>query len=169
FGIARLLDPSAPDTGPVTRTGLRLLTPEYASPEQRHGLPVTTATDVYSLGLVLYELLTGTRADPDRLRRPSTVAGHDAWRRRLRGDLDTIILRALAEDPERRYASADQLADDIDRHLQQLPVHARGESMRYRAGRFIRRHRGVVAAAALIVLSLVSGLGVALWQAGQAA
>lgn len=169
FGIARLLDPSAPDTGPVTRTGLRLLTPEYASPEQRRGLPVTTATDVYSLGLVLYELLTGTRADPERLQRPSTAAENDAWRRRLRGDLDTIILRALADDPERRYASADQLADDIDRHLQQLPVRARGDSMRYRAGRFVRRHRGVVAAAALIVLSLVSGLGAALWQAGQAA
>ncbi|MHB1170640.1 MAG: tetratricopeptide repeat protein [Longimicrobiales bacterium] len=169
FGIARLLDPSAPDTGPVTRTGLCLLTPEYSSPEQRRGQPVTTATDVYSLGLVLYELLTGTRPDPGRPRRPSTVASHHAWRRRLQGDLDTIILRALADDPERRYASADQLGDDIDRHLQQLPVHARGDSVRYRAGRFVRRHRGFVAAAALIVLSLVSGLGVAVWQADQAA
>src|SRR5690606_13330026 len=79
FGIARLLDPAAPDAMPLTRTGLRLLTPEYSSPEQRRGVPVTTATDVYSLGLVLYELLTDTRPDPERLRRPSTVASNHAW------------------------------------------------------------------------------------------
>src|SRR5690606_8890662 len=169
FGIARLLDPAAPDAMPLTRTGLRLLTPEYASSEQRLGQPATTATDVYALGLVLYELLAGTRADPERLHRPSTVATREDVRRRLRGDLDTIVLRALADDPERRYASADQLGDDIERHLGGLPVHARGDSVGYRTGRFVRRHRVAVAAAALVVLSLVTGLGAAVVQAERAA
>lgn len=169
FGIARLLDATQSETAPLTRTGLRLLTPEYSSPEQRAGLPVTTATDVYSLGLVLYELLTGQRADPQQLQRPSLAVGDDSLKRRLRGDLDTIILRALAEDSARRYASADQLADDIERHLQRLPVLARGDSVRYRAARFVRRHRGAVAAATLIALALVTGLGAALWQADRAA
>jgi eukaryotic-like serine/threonine-protein kinase len=168
FGIARLLDPAAPEALPLTRTGLRLLTPEYAAPEQRLGRPATTATDVYALGLVLYELLSGTRPDPQDIQRPSSAAGQEGMRRRLRGDLDTIVLRALAEDPERRYASADQLGEDIERHLNGLPVLARGDSVGYRAGRFVRRYQAPVAAAAVVLLSLVTGLGAALVQADRA-
>jgi serine/threonine-protein kinase len=180
FGIARLLDPAASDT-PRTRTELRLLTPEYASPEQLAGGHLTTATDVYSLGLVLCELLAGRRpASAAAPERPSAMAGSteaaalrgttpERLRRRLRGDLDTIVLRALAEDPAHRYPSAEQLLADVERHLAGLPVAARGDSVRYRAARFVRRNRAAVVGAALVAASLVGGLGAALWQAQNAA
>src|SRR5690606_16880546 len=198
FGIAKLLDDSAPDATPHTHTGVRMLTPEYASPEQVRGAPVTTASDVYALGMVLYQLLCGRRPyevirslapaeiervvleqDPappsvaiargdhaDAQTAPAAVAGRrgmspDALRRRLRGDLDTITLKALAKAPERRYGSALQLADDIARHLDGLPVTARPDSIAYRAAKFIRRHRTPVAAGALASLALVAGLSAA--------
>ncbi|MEM6288985.1 MAG: serine/threonine-protein kinase, partial [Bacteroidota bacterium] len=169
FGIAKLLDEAeGPET---TRTGLPNLTPEYAAPEQVTGAPVTTATDVYALGVLLYELLAGRR--PYAIERPTlagivdtlrtaqpgppSAAAPEAGRRALRGDLDTITLKALAKEPERRYRSADELGDDLRRHLGGLPVEARAPTPAYRIGRFVRRHTAGVAATAIGVLLLVAG------------
>jgi tetratricopeptide (TPR) repeat protein/predicted Ser/Thr protein kinase len=183
FGIAKLLrsEPGA-ETG-LTQTGLRVITPEYAAPEQVLGTPVTTATDVYALGAVLYELLTGRRAHqfdhwtPAEIARvvcgvdpapPSMVAPPDL-RGGLRGDLDTIALTALRKEPDRRYLTVEQLAGDIRRSLSGLPVTARPDTWRYRTTKFVGRHRLGVAAAAAIALSLVVGLAGTIWQARVAA
>ncbi|GMV04436.1 MAG: hypothetical protein AMXMBFR53_07160 [Gemmatimonadota bacterium] len=166
FGIGKLLDPGAwgADEG-ATRTGMRLLTPEYASPEQVRGEPVSVASDVYGLGVLLYRLLTDAspygeeartpteweravlEVDP---RRPSTAAGD----RRLAGDLDVIVLKAMRKEPERRYASVEALAEDLHRHLEGRPVLARGDSLTYRAGRFVRRNRVPLAAGLAVFLAL---------------
>ena len=160
FGIAKLLDPteSACTTG-MTPHSARFMTPDYASPEQMRGERVTTATDVYSLGMVLYELLTGRRGhvadDLPESKKPSAMA------KELDADLDNIVLTARREEPERRYASAAELSDDIDRYLQNLPVHARAESLPYHGGKFLRRHRAPVLAAgvtAVMVLALIAGV-----------
>lgn len=184
FGIAKLLaeDEGASPEGPLTRTGARVMTLEYAAPEQVRGDPVTTATDVYSLGVVLYELLTGKRPyalDPAHAfaaertvleQEPAlpSAAAQPELRRRLRGDLDAILLRALRKEPEARYASPEALLEDIRRHLNGLPVAARRGTRIYRARKFIRRNRWPVAASALVLFSLVGGLGTALWQAERA-
>jgi eukaryotic-like serine/threonine-protein kinase len=185
FGIAKLLSPDdgaapgAESRGQVTETGLHLMTPEYASPEQARGDVVTTASDIYSLGVILFQLLTGQR--PYRLpssrldeivrticdtpaARPSTVAAPTITRR-LRGDLDAIVLTALRKEPERRYASVAQLSEDVRLHLAGHPIVARPDTWRYRLSKFVRRHRVAAAAAALVAASLVGGLGVAVWQA----
>jgi serine/threonine-protein kinase len=183
FGIAKLLDPGvAGDTG-LTETGVRVMTPDYGAPEQLMGRPVTTATDVYALGAVLYELLSGRRAhrfehrtpvdiervvcqiEPDP---PSQVAP-EARRRRLRGDLDVIVLTAMRKEPERRYQTVEQLAGDIRRHLDGLPVAARRDTRRYRAAKFVGRHRLGFAASAAVVLALVAGLAGTVWQGLRAA
>src|SRR5690349_8188271 len=184
FGIAKLLRDAGPGESGLTVTGYRVMTPQYAAPEQVSGAPVTTATDVYALGAVLYELLTGRPAHrlesytPTEVERvicavepepPSAAVDDSALRRRLRGDLDTIILTALRKSPERRYATVDQLADDIRRHLDGLPVSARPDTFRYRAAKFVRRHRLGVGAAAALTLSLVAGLAGTAWQARVAA
>jgi eukaryotic-like serine/threonine-protein kinase len=184
FGIAKLLDEAAGDGDPRTRTGIRLLTPEYAAPEQLRGERVTVASDVYALGIVLYRLLTGRGPHAERrgtsglpantgegggVPPPSAVAPTPSLRRLLRGDLDTIVLQALAPEPERRYASVQQLLDDVERHLRGLPVTAQRDSVLYRARKFVRRHRAGVVAATLAVLSLLGGTGAALWQAERAA
>ncbi len=173
FGIAKLLQPpgSEAETAP-TVTLMRTLTPGFSSPEQILGKPVTTASDVYSLGVVLNVLLTGRSpyrraldSAENAIRevchteplRPSAAAAEAgaAEREPIGRDLDAIILRALRKEPERRYASVDQLADDIRRYLDGRPVLARGDDLSYRAGRFIRRHRLEVGAAAVLVLTLV--------------
>ncbi|MEM8930248.1 MAG: serine/threonine-protein kinase [Acidobacteriota bacterium] len=193
FGIAKLLDPDgASGARPaLTRAGTAAMTPELASPEQLRGELVTTASDVYQLGLLLYELLTGraahkiTRRTPVELfaavleripdppsvalgRTPDPESGDTATgdeiaalrnttptmlRRELIGDLDTIVLRALDKDVARRYGSVAELADDVERHLAGRPVSARADSVAYRVGKFVRRHRlGVAAVAATVTL-----------------
>ncbi|HET7584933.1 MAG TPA: serine/threonine-protein kinase [Gemmatimonadaceae bacterium] len=199
FGIAALLDDGAVHDGDgaargsaerITRTGFLMLTPEYAAPEQVRGEPVTTASDVYALGLLLYEMLSGVqpfrragRTTPELLRAiceeqpvPPSVAMQRApgdaasarLARRLAGDLDTIVLTALRKEPERRYHSAQELRDDIDRHLRGLPVRARGDALWYRTRKFLRRHRAAVAAAALAVVTLSAGVVATATQARRA-
>ena len=174
FGIAKLLPADDGQDAPVmTRTVSRAFTPEYASPEQLTGRPITVASDVFQLGLLLYELLTDQRphdlrdASPmaieraichEPTRRPSTVVGPErrALARQLRGDLDCIVEEALRKEPERRYPSVERLLDDVERHLAGRPVIARGDTAAYRAGRFIRRHPLGVGAAALGAVLLVT-------------
>lgn len=209
FGIAKLLDPNAWDVSlEHTQTGLRMMTPRYASPEQIRGESVTTATDVYSLGIVLFELLTGIHpylhiqsnrieieqaicdTDPHRPstvinrlntheRQDSTTGSMNAQeivsqrsesspkrlRQRLEGDLDTILLKALQKNPAQRYSSVEQFAADIRRHLDGLPVLAQPDSTWYRTRKFIKRQRGLVVAAGLIVLTLTGGISATLYQA----
>jgi tetratricopeptide (TPR) repeat protein len=171
FGLAKLVDPALAGEGLTSRM---MMTPEYASPEQIQGAPVTTASDVYSLGVVLYEVLTGERPyhitssslhDLERVvcktepKKPSTLEALPArTRRRLAGDLDNIVLMALRRDVARRYGSAEQLAEDIRRHLQGLPVQARPDTLLYRGGKFLGRHRTAAAAGALVAASLVAGI-----------
>jgi eukaryotic-like serine/threonine-protein kinase len=179
FGIAKLLNPALSGVeAPVTQLELRAMTPDYASPEQVRGETLTTASDIYSLGILLYELLTGAR--PYRLETTSpaeivaVVCEQDPekpsarGRRELRGDLDSITMMALRKEPGRRYGSAALLGEDIDRYLDGLPVLAHRGSRRYRLGRLVRRHRTLAAAAVIVFVSLVGGLGTALWQAAVA-
>ncbi|MFW6088709.1 MAG: tetratricopeptide repeat protein [Gemmatimonadota bacterium] len=189
FGVARLLDP-APEGGVGTATattiGARALTPEYASPEQLRGEPVTTSADVYALGVLSYVLLSGRHPyrfgsrstfDVERtirsqpLRPPSEVLeGEHATRRaRLRGDPDNIVLTALRPEAERRYASVGHLRRDIRRHLDGFPIEARPATWRYRARKFVGRNRAGLAAAVLVLMSLGGGLAGVSWQARAAA
>ncbi len=174
FGIAKLLGPDAEGTGPArTCHSERLLTPEYASPEQIKGEPVGISADVYCLGVLLYELLTGRRPfrragrtahelelavleqDPTR---PSEAVRREPLRRRLRGDLDAIVLTAMNKEPERRYRGAAELAADVRRHLTGKPVIARSASPIYLVRRWVRRHRGAVlsAAAGAVLAAIVA-------------
>lgn len=172
FGIARLLD----SEDEATSTWHRALTPAYAAPEQFEGLPVTTATDVYALGVLLGELLTGQRRQAGDTHTPSSrldlrlvaamqLPSPQTARRRLRGDLDNIVVKATAAEPERRYGSAGALAEDIERHLEHRPVAAHPPSRWYRASRFVARHRGGVAVGTVFMLAVLASLAVALWQA----
>jgi eukaryotic-like serine/threonine-protein kinase len=178
FGIAKLLrhEPGEATTG-VTVPGMRMMTPEYASPEQVRGLSATTQSDVYSLGVVLYELLAGVRPyqfdagsylEIEKavcLSEPPPPSTRAAENRKVAADLDNIALKALEKDPRRRYATAEQFSEDIRRYLDGRPVSARPQTWTYRAQKFAQRNRAAVAAAALVVFSLVGGLGMALWQA----
>jgi serine/threonine protein kinase len=195
FGVARLIiDDGANEIGLTQMTGAPL-TPGYASPEQIMGEPIGIGSDIYSLGVVLCELLTGER--PYRVRiesrasleeavlaadiaRPSqAVPSADKVRARgagslkklsatLRGDLDTIVMKALARQPEQRYATADAFLQDIERYLQGRAVHAQPESVWYRAKKFTWRNRFAVGAVAAVILALAAGLTTALWEARKA-
>jgi tetratricopeptide (TPR) repeat protein len=187
FGIAKLLQPATLEPGePPTCTLMQALTPGFASPEQVLGKPVTTASDVYTLGVVLYVLLTGRSpyrrtldtaesaireiCDTDPLPPSAVVAtGVGLRRERLGRDLDAIILCALRKEPERRYMSVDQFSEDIRRHLDGLPVLARGDRFSYRAGKFLRRHRLEVAAAGMLAIGLVGATALSLREARRAA
>ena len=174
FGIAKLLDADQD-----LQTHLPAFTPAYAAPEQRSGAPVTTATDVYALGILLGELVTGRRLAGEDGHTPSSQVAEDtgpgvlpatpqATRRSLRGDLDNIVLKAIAIEPERRYVSAGALADDLERLLDGRPVAAHPPSRWYRTRKFLLRNRGSVAASGLFLVALLTALGVALWQAEDA-
>ena len=172
FGIAKLLETDVE----VTRTAVPAFTPAYAAPEQRSGGAITTATDVYALGVLLGELLTGERVNDGSGRTPSSRVGSatgesapsPVTRRQLRGDLDTIVMKALADEPERRYSSAGTFADDIERLLAGQPVVAHPPSRWYRTRKFVARHKGGVAGTLVLVLGILSALGVAVWQANVA-
>ena len=185
FGIAKLLDQG--DGELQTEVDMRVLTPAYAAPEQLRGDPVTTATDVYALGLLLYELLTGelppeqrdgsaatasTITAPSQLARRSAATGDGAEARRrvraLEGDIDTIVLTALQPEPARRYPGPAALASDLQRWRSGRPVSARRDSRWYRARKFVARNRALVALSALLLIALLAGLGAALWQARRA-
>jgi tetratricopeptide (TPR) repeat protein len=176
FGIAKILNPRQSEVAPEhTVTLLRLLTPDYASPEQVRNEAITTSSDVYSLGVILYLLVTGQRpyrvstgsphevmkaiceTDPEK---PSNAVTRvpEKLRRALAGDLDNIVLKALKKEPERRYSSVEQFSEDIARHLAGLPVVAHRDTIGYRARKFTGRHKLAVGAAALLALSLVGGL-----------
>jgi non-specific serine/threonine protein kinase/serine/threonine-protein kinase len=205
FGIARLRHPEQV----ATVTDVRALTPEYASPEQAKGEALTIATDVYSLGVVLYELLTGHRpyrlkgesaphilaavaeqeaeapsaavtrpetrnesgrtepVDPERIGRARGLSV-SALRKRLRGDLDTILLKSLRKEPSARYLSAEAFADDVRRYLDGKPVRARRPTISYRAAKFVKRNPAAAAAMGLAVAALLAGIATTTWQARRA-
>ena len=209
FGIAKILSPD-PATAPpdLTAANVRLMTPDYASPEQVRGDNITTSSDIYSLGVLLYQLLTGhhpyrvkkhlaqeiervvCEQDPERPSTavsrtsngpstngasrvtvtPASVSKHrdtepGKLRRLLGGDLDNIVLMAMRKEPERRYLSVEQFSEDIRRHLEGLPVVARKDSVVYRTEKFVKRHKVGVAAAALVILTLIAGIVGTAWQA----
>ena len=176
FGIAKLLDDGTAHDSALTEFGPRALTPDYAAPEQIRGEPLTVAADVYALGVLLYELLTSRLPYPRKSRtelehailnlepaRPSDAAPQQ--RGALRGDLDTIALKALKKRPEERYATANALADDIERHLTGRPVLARPDSATYRLLKFVGRHKVAVASAAAVLVAILAGAAVSIWQA----
>jgi len=178
FGLAKLLgrDEDA-QTGGRTETALRLLTPDYASPEQVRGERITTATDIYSLGVVLYELLTERRpyraAGRSREAVARAVCEEEAPRPSaevpgLKRDLDNVVLMALRKEPERRYASVERLAEDLRRFLEGRPVAARKDTLAYRTGKFVTRHKAGVAAAGLATLLLAGTTVAALREAREA-
>jgi serine/threonine-protein kinase len=179
FGIAKLLSREETGAQALTQTSERFRTTDFASPEQVAGGPITTATDVYSLGVLLYRLIAGVHpyrlalesySEADRIireevpARPSAAA-RTPWRRTLKGDLDTIAGVALRKEPERRYASVEQLSGDVRRYLEGLPLSARKDELSYRAGKFLRRHRLAVVAAALLFVSLAGGMAATFLEA----
>jgi serine/threonine-protein kinase len=200
FGIAKLLDPEGARTV-LTRDGSHVLTPAYAAPEQLQGEPITTATDVYTVGVLLYVLLGGRHPAGSDASSPAALlealVKHDAPRlaaslramsptqaaevaarrsttpdrlgQALRGDLETIVAKALKKNPSERYESAAALADDLRRYLSHEPIRARPDSLRYRATKFVRRHWLPVGLAACMLVALVAGLTGTMWQARRAA
>jgi serine/threonine-protein kinase len=191
FGIAKLLARDVEPERPPTEMSARVLTPDYASPEHIAGQPLDTTSDVYSLGVILYELLTGARpfggkdtsrhaleqavltldpAPPSQsvLSEDAAIARHSTMRRlvhTLRGDLDTIVLKALKKEPAERYRSVGAFAQDIRNYLHCLPISARADSAGYRVGRFVARYKLQVGAAAVALLAIIGGGAMAAWEA----
>ncbi len=179
FGIAKLLDPTVIDDlhAPMTRTGIFLMTPEYAAPEQVRGEPVTTATDVYGLGVVLYELVTGQRPLDLEGLSPSEVervicevepAPMSSTERAVPEDLAVITLKALRKEPELRYNSVRALVEDVARYKSGRPITARPATVGYRWRKFFQRNRITVSAAAIVAVTLLAGTIIATWQANTA-
>lgn len=182
FGIAKIVAEDGSANTLATMTAMPAMTPEYASPEQIDGVPATTLSDVYSLGAVLYELLSGRppfrlqnrsskeleRISTKHIDKPSAVVARAEDGRRLRGDLDNIVLMAMRKETGRRYRSVEQFSEDIRRHLAGRPVIARPDTLSYRAGKFLQRNRLGVAAAALLLVSLVAGVVATAQQARRA-
>ena len=202
FGIAKLLDPNLYKGSAIeTKPGMRMLSLEYASPEQISGNPVNISTDIYSLGVLLYKLLTDLHpfetdnlsyrevekivlennaplpsarlanlTDPNRLKKIANQKSTEPSEliKKLNGDLDAIINKALRKDPERRFDSVESFLHDVDRYQNGLPVYARPDTLGYRTRKFIHRHMWAVSAAALAILALTVGLAATLWQAEQA-
>ena len=195
FGLAKLLDERSTATAPITRTGLRIMTLEYASPEQVRNETISTATDVYALGVILYKLLAGRRPyevhdlSPTQVEevicnveppKPSNAlqtrllethqkdGGAAPVYRKLEGDLDNIVMKALRKEPERRYGSVELLKDDVGRYLDELPISARPATARYRISKFVRRHRLGVSAFVVTILALVGGVISTSYQAAVA-
>ncbi|MDX1640679.1 MAG: serine/threonine-protein kinase [Balneolaceae bacterium] len=209
FGIAKLLDSGGMDEPSKTQTGIKLLTPEYASPEQIQGKTITTSADVYSLGVLLYLLITGRKpyrfdtnsmleierviSEAEPVRPCDAVVGKSLYSpkiteptfdpetsaqlrakdltnlvKELRSDLEKIVLKALRKEPERRYRSVLEFAEDLENYLTGRPVQARPATFRYRAQKFVIRNYVGVLAAAVAILSVLGGLGIALWQADVA-
>jgi serine/threonine protein kinase len=183
FGLAKLVAPGGEPGAPATTPAIRPLTPDYASPEQIRGGPLNPSTDIYSLGVILHELLTGVRphdlhsAHPRQwekivceceVSRPSSLCASPRLRRKLQGDLDNILMKALQRDADRRYPSVDELAADIRCYLDCRPVLARPDSPRYRAAKFIRRRRLALAAALAGLAALLAGTAIAVVQAHDA-
>jgi len=179
FGLARVLENGS--GADLAETALAAMTPAYASPEQIRGEPDTVAGDVYSLGVILYEMLAGRRPYRDANTfaqlvhaiaaeepAPLSAAVDPALRKRVAGDLETIVSKALEKDPRRRYATVAEFADDVRRHLDGLPVKARPATLRYRAGKLLRRHRVAIPAAALALSLIVGFAGAAVWEARRA-
>lgn len=196
FGVAKFLNPELVGELNQTQTQFRVMTPEYASPEQIKGMHITTASDIYSLGVVLYELLTGERPFKfegknleqilQDVTKSEPIAPSEIFSKKvsssksdqkskiknqksLSGDLDKIVLMALRKEPVRRYKSVEQFSEDIQRHLKGLPVIARPNTFSYRAEKFLRRNLAASFVGTLLILSLLGGIGVSLWQAREAA
>jgi serine/threonine-protein kinase len=185
FGIAKVIESTESD--PATVTIVQRMTPDYAAPEQMRGDHVTIATDVYALGILLCELIAGDRPyrfgrrrqdleqllETTSVRAPSAIAAQGsgqahAWARALRGDLDRITLRAIAREPERRYATAQALADDVRRHLDGRPIAARGDDAWYRVRKFVGRNRAASVAVGIAVGALLAATAISLQQAQRA-
>ncbi len=177
FGIAKLLEDD------IDQATVGVYTPDYAAPEQITGQPITTATDVYSLGVVMHELLLGLRPQGRPPRRPSVlaaelaVAGKDdvkaalpmrSMKPALQGDLDNVVLKALSNEADQRYPSAGAFADDIQRYLDRQPVNAHPPSSWYRTRKFVARHKGGVLTSVAFVLAIVAAMAIAMWQANVA-
>jgi len=189
FGIAKLLGPAPQAAGAEPRaTTFLALTPEYASPEQVRGEPISTASDVYSLGVLLYRLLSGDLPHkatgsttwalaqqiceqdpaPPSVTAAEATTGYGRFATTLRGDLDNIVLKALKKTPEERYPSAEQLSEDLRRYLRGFPVAARPDTTSYRVRKFAQRHKSAAVAAGLFVAALIVGIITTSWQAHRA-